>query len=242
MKILSNTKIKRPSNAVNLTPECEESLFKIKKYTYAFYMQDEDEPFVAIKSEIFDLLMQRLAGRIVDMYVFRPLCVCCGGPGLLTIRMTEAGGCVSQFNEDDELELCKSVESLYGEFCQRNEPKPNRDRVSSHLGSHDPGLGEDPQINEATEIWKVPNLAPFNQMTVSNRAVELLNAHCSKGNPTEVLEDLWHDIKAGMQSSHHDIHVALNVASSIGDISVVEHLCGRVAIYLLDECPKRFRT
>jgi hypothetical protein len=112
MKIL-NTNIKMPSNAVDLAPACDTSLIKIKEFTYAFFGADEDEPFAVIKSEVFDLLMQRLAGRIVELNVFRPLCLCCEGAGLLTIRLTEADGCVSQFNEDDELELCMDVETLY---------------------------------------------------------------------------------------------------------------------------------
>lgn len=120
MKIISNTNIKRPFNAVDLAPACDASLFKIKEFTYAFFGPNQTDPYVVIKSEIFDLLMQRLAGRIVELNVFRQLCMCCGGTGMLIIRLTEADGCVSQFNEDDELELCMDLETLYQKRNARN--------------------------------------------------------------------------------------------------------------------------
>jgi hypothetical protein len=78
-------------------------------------------------------------------------------------------------------------------------------------------------------------------MTVSNRAVDLLDAHCLRMDQSEALQTLWRDIETKIQNAYHDIHVALNVASSVGDFSVVEHLCGRIAIYLPDEVPKHFR-
>jgi len=37
MKILSNTNIKRPLNAVDLAPACDASIFEIEEFTYAFY-------------------------------------------------------------------------------------------------------------------------------------------------------------------------------------------------------------
>jgi hypothetical protein len=120
MEILSNTNIKRPLNAVDLAPACDASIFEIEEFTYAFYGPKKTDPFVVIESEIFYLLMQRLAGRIVELNVFRPLCLCCGGTGLLTIRLTEADGCVSQFNEADELELCMDLETLYQKRNARN--------------------------------------------------------------------------------------------------------------------------
>lgn len=120
MKILPNTNIVMPINAVDLAPACEASLFKVKAFTYAFIAPNQNEPYLVIQSEIFDLLMQRLCGRIVEMNVFRQLCMCCGGIGSLTIRLTEADGCVSQFHEDDELELCMDVETLYQKRNARN--------------------------------------------------------------------------------------------------------------------------
>ncbi|PXA03876.1 hypothetical protein DDZ13_09555 [Coraliomargarita sinensis] len=120
MKIILNINIKRPSNAVDLVPACDASIFEIEEYTYAFYGPNQTDPFLVIESEIFYLLMQRLAGKIVEFNVFRPLCLCCEETGLLVIRLTEADGCVYQFTEGNDLELCMNIETLYDEYNERN--------------------------------------------------------------------------------------------------------------------------
>ena len=116
MKILQKSKYKKLKDATNLTPLCEgSSILKINDSTFAFINEDEQRPFLILESEIFGLLMQRLEDRIVHYKAFRQKCLCCGGDGDLTIRLTEVDGFTYQIDENDNIEICRDIEELYHE-------------------------------------------------------------------------------------------------------------------------------
>lgn len=231
MKILPNTNNWNLQTAVDLTPMCDSSILQINDDTFAFCAKEQKSPHLVIKSEIFALLMLRLEEKIVHFNVFRPRCLCYEGEGDVVIRLTECDGCVYRIDENENLELCMSIEDLYNAVYEKS-------FIENIMKKRN---GEDPQIHEVVSIWKLPNRAPFDRMTVSNRAVELLSAHCQGKDPAEVLQSLWSDIETKIQKESRDVHVALDMAASVGDLTVVEHLCGRIAIYLPDEVPQKFR-
>ena len=105
-----------------------------------------------------------------------------------------------------------------------------------------PAKDENPEMNEVRGVWNLPNRAPFTLMTISCCAVHAIDPHCLMMGPSVALEALWRDFETSSQKACHDVHTALKVTSYVGDFCVVEHLCGRVAIYLPDEVPKPFQV
>ena len=123
MKILPKTRLENAITAVDLTPACDSSILKINDRTFAFCSEVDPHPHLVIESEIFALLMQRLENRVVHFTVFRPRCLCCDGEGDLVIRLTEDDGCVYQLDENDNLEICMTLEDLYNRRNERNASK-----------------------------------------------------------------------------------------------------------------------
>ena len=129
MKIHPNTKYRDLTCAVDIAPACESSILKIDESTFAFCSEVDEQPHLVIESEIFSLLMQRMGARVVHFSVFRPRCLCCEAEGEVVIRLTEVDGYIYQLDQNDELEICMSVENLYDGFrekMRRDEIKPKR--------------------------------------------------------------------------------------------------------------------
>ncbi|PXA05734.1 hypothetical protein DDZ13_02365 [Coraliomargarita sinensis] len=119
MEILLNKDLNL-DNAADLTPACKSSILKISEDTFAFCGEDERHPHLVVKSAIFALLMQRLERRVVHYDVFRPKCLCCNEEGDIVIRLIESDGYVYHVREDDNVEICMSIEQLYKDYHARN--------------------------------------------------------------------------------------------------------------------------
>ena len=120
MKIIPNPKVSSLTNAVDLTPICDSSILKIQDNTFAFYVAAKKHPILTIESDVFSLLMLRLEGRIVDINVFRPYCLCCDSYGGIVIRLTEGDGTIFQITQDDQIEICMSAKQLHEKYHARN--------------------------------------------------------------------------------------------------------------------------
>ncbi|PXA03875.1 hypothetical protein DDZ13_09550 [Coraliomargarita sinensis] len=102
---------------------------------------------------------------------------------------------------------------------------------------------EDPKLSIASDVWGIAHDPPYDQMIISDDAIDRICENFGEMEPSRALRHLWSDIQSAIENSpYHDVHIELSVESSTGFFSIVEHLCGRVAIYLPGEVPQRFRV